>query len=429
MKSSLTTRLTKTIFLLVATAVAISMVAVEVLVDDIEDTILNIELKSEAEHFKGQLRQNRFQPLKTARLEVAFKPKEAPESVLPNYFRNRPPPYSNEVEVGDTTLLIHGERTEMPSGTLYVAQNITAMERREFLLQITLTSIAAGMFVIGIFVSRASATYLVRPLKKLTRDVQATRPGAAMRRLSTDYRDREFADIADAFNRFLSQLEYHIEREQSFVKLASHELRTPLAVISGALDVLEQRDQLSAADQKTIRRIRSTTQLMGNDIEVLLELARSGSSEAKPESVSLNEMIGMSIADLEQNKTRRVQLIEDQNAVTVTSHPPLVRMLIRNLLQNALRHTRASVEIRIQAYKITVRDFGDGLPEHIVASLNRIDTHTFNMTSPENFNNATFGLLIVRLACDRLGWQIELTRSGDKGTEFSIFPNFSDLPQ
>ena len=56
-----------------------------------------------------------------------------------------------------------------------------------------------------------------------------------MQRCHSDYNDREFTDIAESFNRFLTELESHIERERSFVKLASHELRTPLAVISGAL--------------------------------------------------------------------------------------------------------------------------------------------------------------------------------------------------
>lgn len=244
-----------------------------------------------------------------------------------------------------------------------------------------------------------------------------------MRQIDTDYRDQEFCDIAEAFNRFLSALEHHIEREKSFVKLASHELRTPLAVMSGALNVLEQRQSLSAADQKTLARIRRAMQTMRDDTEVLLELARSEPSENDARTIVLQEVVQNTIDDLEHghpDHAGRIAVYNKSPGLRVTTHPALVRMLMRNLLQNALRHTHAEVEVRMIGNRISVRDFGSGLPVKVTEHLSSNGAPSAIHSKAGEFNNATFGLLIVRLICERLGWDLEIAQSDNEGTEFLI---------
>ncbi|MDS1310285.1 HAMP domain-containing sensor histidine kinase [Marinobacter xiaoshiensis] len=423
MKSSLTQRLARTLFFLIAATTATSMIIVEVFVYDVEDTILDLELKAEAEYFTEQLREGRFQPIKTAQLEVIFLPEGEAEALLPEYFRSRHLPFSQEVEIGQTTLLIVGEQLESPDGKLFLAQDITIMENREALVQLALAGVAGFMLLIGFIVARSGAGYLIRPFKKLTREVLNTTPGSSMLQITTDYRDREFCDIAQAFNRFLSELEHHIEREKSFVKLASHELRTPLAVMSGALNVLEQRQSLSAADQKTLARIRRAMQTMRDDTEVLLELARSEATESDVRTIVLQEVVQNTIDDLEHGQpdhAGRITVYNNSPGLRVTTHPALVRMLVRNLLQNALRHTRAEVEVRMIENRISVRDFGSGLPIKVTERLSSVVAPSANNSKPGEFSSATFGLLIVRLVCERLGWDLEIAQSDNEGTEFLI---------
>jgi|SRR5690554_1288815 len=423
MKSSLTQRLARTLFFLIAATTATSMIIVEVFVYDVEDTILDLELKAEAEYFTEQLREGRFQPIKTAQLEVIFLPEGEAEALLPEYFRSRHLPFSQEVEIGQTTLLIVGEQLESPDGKLFLAQDITIMENREALVQLALAGVAGFMLLIGFIVARSGAGYLIRPFKKLTREVLNTTPGSSMLQITTDYRDQEFCDIAQAFNRFLSELEHHIEREKSFVKLASHELRTPLAVMSGALNVLEQRQSLSAADQKTLARIRRAMQTMRDDTEVLLELARSEATESDVRTIVLQEVVQNTIDDLEHGQpdhAGRITVYNNSPGLRVTTHPALVRMLVRNLLQNALRHTRAEVEVRMIENRISVRDFGSGLPIKVTERLSSVVAPSANNSKPGEFSSATFGLLIVRLVCERLGWDLEIAQSDNEGTEFLI---------
>lgn len=423
MKSSLTSRLTRTLFVLIAATAATSLLIVEAFVDDVENTILDLELKADAEYFKAQLRDGEFQPVKTARLEAVFLAEGGDEGSLPSYFQNRTLPFSLEIELGETTLLIVGERVQEPAGKLFLAQNITIMENREYLVQLALLVVAAGMLLVGFFIARAGARYLIRPFSTLIREVLGTEPGTAMPRIATNYRDQEFCDIAEAFNRFLSELERHIQREKSFVKLASHELRTPLAVMSGALDVLEQRRSLSEADKKTLGRIRRAMQTMRDDTEVLLELARSEASGDGARNIRMLEMIRNTIDDLEQgdpDQAGRISVSGDHlDDMRVRAHPVLVRMLLRNLLQNALRHTLSRVEVHLLSDGVLIKDFGSGLPEGVAEHLD-LPRPPDGLAKTDQFNNTTFGLLIVRLVCERLGWELRVLQSNERGTEFFI---------
>jgi signal transduction histidine kinase len=102
-------------------------------------------------------------------------------------------------------------------------------------------------------------------------------------------------------------------------------------------------------------------------------------------------------------------------------------MLFRNLLQNALKHTHAAVEVRMIENRISVRDFGSGLPVTITERLNSIEAPNSSSSTAGEFSNTTFGLLIVRLVCERLGWSLEIGQSDKQGTEFLINLNNCSL--
>ncbi|HHU93605.1 MAG TPA: HAMP domain-containing histidine kinase [Alcaligenaceae bacterium] len=431
MKSSLITRLTRTLFFFIAISTAVSLLIVERFVEDVEDTILHLELKADAQFFTEQLRKETFQPIKTARLEAIFLPDGEDESSLATHFKHRDLPFTEEIEVGKTTLLVYGEQLKQPKGKLFLAQDITIMENRELLVQLTLIAVAGLMLLIGYFIARAGARYLARPFRQLTHEVLNTIPGSSMRQIDTNYRDQEFSDIAEAFNRFLSALEQHIEREKLFVKLASHELRTPLAVMGGALNVLEQRQSLSAADQKTLKRLRRAWQTMRDDSEVLLELARSETVTGGLSFIVLEEVVKSTIDDLldeQPEHVGRITIENESSNIAIRSHMVLVRMLMRNLLQNALRHTRSAVEVTITDKSISIRDFGAGLPPKVIQHL-KVDGQSERLSfQSQEDSSTTFGLLIVRLVCERLAWELEVVESGSQGTVFNVLYQSAGSP-
>ncbi|MDG5500938.1 HAMP domain-containing sensor histidine kinase [Marinobacter sp. BGYM27] len=418
MIKSLGTRLYRTIFLVSLVTILLSLGAIEFFYEDMEDTILDLELTQEQDYFRNHIQGDGFQTWKTARLNAIFLPEGQPESLLPEYLKGRPTPDSSEIETGDETFLVLVEAISQPPGRLYLSQDISIMESQETLSQITLISIFLGMSLIGFVLARLSTRQLVDPLKRLTHQIQATEPDKSMQRLAIDYKDIEFINIASAFNRFLDALEAFVDREKSFVKLASHELRTPLAVITGALDIIEKRDQLSGADRLTLGRIRRATSDMHADVEVLLKLARGESEQGHRVKISLLRSIRDTIADLESthaDHAGRFIVAEDASDQTLHTDPALLRMLIRNLLQNALKHTRGEIRIALLNNGMSVSDDGQGLPDPVIKRLQR-PLPTPSLTVKEN----SFGLLIVQLICERLGWHLTIPRSDDSGTDLHI---------
>tara|TARA_R100001440_G_scaffold4434_2_gene10075 strand:- start:8858 stop:10177 length:1320 start_codon:yes stop_codon:yes gene_type:complete len=417
-------RLFRAIFLITIISLVLSLSAVEFFFGDMEDTILDIQLAKEQAYFMDQIKNESPQNLKeirtwgSAHLTAVFLPDGLTDKTLPIYLHDLPSPYSAEIETGDDTHLIIVKPVLDPVGRLYIAQDITYLEGRESLLQITLLSVFLAASVIGVVMATASSRQLVNPLKHLTREIQATKPDKSMQRLATDYQDIEFINIASAFNRFLDALEAFVDREKSFVKLASHELRTPLAVITGALDIIEKRNQLSGADRLTLGRIRRATSDMHADVEVLLKLARGESEQGQRVKVSLQRSIRDTIADLESthaDHAGRFIVAEDASDQTLHTDPALLRMLIRNLLQNALKHTRGDIRIALINNGMSVSDDGQGLPDPVIKRLQR-PLPAPSQTVKEN----SFGLLIVQLICERLGWHLTIPRSDDSGTDLHI---------
>lgn len=416
---SLAQRLSTTIFGVIAVTIAVSMVAVEVFVNDVEDTIRGLELQIDADYFTQKISESSFQTWQTGRLEVYFLPTGSPESLLPRHLMNHPAGYSEEIEFDGVTKILNVKALAEPLGRLYVAEDITIMENREALIQAALLGLAAVLMLLGFFVSKIASAYLLKPLKTLTNDVLATEPGVSMERLSRNYRDSEFEQISEAFNRFLSAMEVLVDREKSFVKLASHEFRTPLAVILGALNVLEQRKTLSEADYKTLGRIRKATRTMREDTEMLLRIARgelSRSDSTRIDVVSTIRDIIVDIKDLNPAFNGRTTLNHESDHTILQSDPALVRMVIRNLLQNALEHTDASVGISVTNDKsLRIQDFGKGLEKPAIEAIAIV-----KVAEMRGLHQKSFGLLIVQLACDRLNWKFQVEKSDAEGTVFLI---------
>ena len=419
MKPALVARLSRTIFLFSLITVLLSLLAIEGFNDDLDETILNLELTLEYDYFKEQIQGTQYQTWRTARLEAIFLPGNQAESLLPDYLQGLSVPYSEEVEIGEQTYLVVANAIQNPDGRLFVSQDISVMESQELLSQFGALLVMGIVVSAGLILSWLIARYLAKPLQTLTHEIRRIEPGKAMGRLTVNYRDWEFDEIATVFNRFLEALEVLVERENSFVKLASHELRTPLAVMTGALDVIEKRNNFSEADQLTLSRIRRAARDMQQDVDVLLTLARGTTDDSSTrERISLRQSVYDTIDDMESiqpDQTGRMHLTVEGADLVLTTDPALVRMLIRNLLQNALKHTKAKVTIEVTQKGLCIRDQGPGLPETIVTRLNNPLEQQRGV-----FQESSFGLLIVQLICERLGSQLVLHGSGKEGTEFLL---------
>ncbi|MCL4757709.1 MAG: HAMP domain-containing histidine kinase [Rhodocyclaceae bacterium] len=425
MKASLARRLFRTIFAIGLINVLVALIAVEYIYEDLEDTILRLELAEERAFFENRITGATPQSWHTALLTAQYVPDGHGDAPLAEAFQGRAAPFSAEVEIGERTYLISIERTEDPGGILYLAQDITLLEDREDTLQVGMVLLGLCMLLFGFVLARIGTRRIVGPLHALTRHLAEIRPGSPIARIENGFEDDELRRIANTLNRLLDALDAYVQREKSLVSLASHELRTPVAVISGALDVLEQRNSLGESDRRTVARIRRAADEMGADVDALLKLARRSAREEQRDDIRLANSVREVITEIESsnpNQRGRMTIEEDGSHCIVRADPSLVRMLLRNLIQNAIRHTNNCVIVALAPTTLVVRDYGTGLPQAVQTRM----SGPADRSVPED----GLGLFIVRLICERLGWRLRIRTSGATGTEMEIaFGHPSEAPE
>lgn len=416
MAATIERRIRRTILAAIVVTFFATVASVLVANENLERSLLELDFQSERAFIIEHARPNEILVWNTGTLRAYYAPAGmANDERLPPIFHGYPVPFSGEIEVGEDTFLI--TTAMVNGGRLYLAKDITVFEHREEEFHRFLSLLGIAVILLGVLLAAVTGRRVAAPIALLTGQIRHTAPAPRMKRVQTRYDEIELQEIAQSFNLFLGELEAYVRREQSFMGLASHELRTPIAVIAGALDVIEQRGALEEADRKTLKRIRRAVEEMTGNIEVILELTRRKHTGERRTRIDLAGLAAEVVEDL----TRQIPTAAGRMAVSTEGHPHvhedpvLVKMLLRNLLQNAVQHTSGKTGIHLTAQAIEVVDEGVGLPEAYRAYLNDPQADAGELLS-----RSGFGLFIITLLCERLSWSLAVVPSSDPGTTLRV---------
>ena len=213
---------------------------------------------------------------------------------------------------------------------------------------------------------------------------------------------REINGLVMALNRMLKRLKLSFEWERRFTADAAHELRTPLAALQIHCENLfaELGDEpcRSSCDQ-----ILDGLKRMNRVVEQLLHLSRLDPQESLPDSTALNltELCRELIADqipLAIAREIDLGLSAPETDLYVEGHALYLGILLRNLVDNAIRHTPRGGEVTLQLQPekertlIRVIDSGPGLDDE---QKQRVFERFYRV--PGNAEGSGLGLSIVRL--------------------------------
>jgi two-component system sensor histidine kinase QseC len=216
----------------------------------------------------------------------------------------------------------------------------------------------------------------LRPLGRLAREVEQRAP-ETLTPLDTEAAPREVLPLIERLNRLFVRIDAAIQKERRFTADAAHELRTPVAAIKAQAQVAR------AASDETERNHALDNAILGCDraahlIDQLLTLARVDTLDAGvTEQCRLKEIAAIEIAAIAPAalaKGVRIELAEGAD-IPIRGNPGWLRILLRNLIDNAVRHTPPGTTIQVSITneqgiaRLSVSDDGPGIPEQEMAKV------------------------------------------------------------
>jgi hypothetical protein len=222
----------------------------------------------------------------------------------------------------------------------------------------------------------------------------------------------EAAPFALAINRLLERVVALVQSHQIFMASAAHELRTPLSAILLELEKI--------VDPRA-RRLEKDVLGMSEGVDRLLTLVRLQAAEPTDHvDVDLGAVVWDTIESLRGwiAAQQHVVDLDRQEPDTGRGDPIAIREALRNLVENAVKHTPAGTPIRVTcgpACRITVEDGGPGIPAENFDQLFQ-PFHKGNSST----EGVGLGLTIVRRAVDLHRGTIEVGRSRLGGALFQL---------
>jgi heavy metal sensor kinase len=242
----------------------------------------------------------------------------------------------------------------------------------------------------------------------------------------------ELGRLAQTFNELLARLETSLTRQRQFMADASHELRTPVATARTAASVALQQPHRDEHDYRdTLDIIEQQTTRLSRIVDDMFTLARAdaGSYPVRPTPMYLDEVVDDVVRAARVLASPKGVSIEAATvpSVSFTGDEDLIRRLLVNLLDNAVRHAPRDSTVRVDLTRtangcaIAVTDRGLGIPAeaqpHIFERFYRADAARSRGRMDAG---AGLGLALARWIASVHRGDIALTRSSGEGTTFTV---------
>jgi two-component system OmpR family sensor kinase len=216
----------------------------------------------------------------------------------------------------------------------------------------------------------------LKPVAQITEEAEGIEAGSLDRRITAHAGTVEFQRLVAVLNRMLDRIDAAFQSQKRFIADASHELRSPITALRGHLEVVRRRQRSTSEYEEAIDVALEEVHRLQALAEDLLTLARrdAGTLEPSLEPLRLDrllfEVAGSYRALAEANGVTLEPHLD--TPVPVLGDPDLLRRLVRNLLDNAIKYSpdggRVSLRAGLSGDKawLEVADTGPGVdPRHL----------------------------------------------------------------
>lgn len=186
----------------------------------------------------------------------------------------------------------------------------------------------------------------------------------------------EILTIAEAVNNLLDRLRKALESERSFTANSAHELRTPIATALAQIQRLQQEVSAGKAKQQAIK-IETSLRQLSDLSEKLMQLARAeGGGLLSTERHDLISLLHLVVDDLKRSSAATIikLTLPENGGFMSTIDPDAFAILVRNLLDNAIKHgiNNQPIEVHFSAQGIlSIVNAATVIPDETLAQLRR----------------------------------------------------------
>jgi len=321
--------------------------------------------------------------------------------------------FSN-VKANKTTYRVYSVQT--PSQTLQVAQDMAVRRNMAGNLALRTVGPIAVMMPILMLVVWWVVSGSLQPVARVRRQV-AARQADDLSPVSESGLPDEVLPLVQELNLLFGRVRTAFDAQQHFVADAAHELRTPLAALKLQALSLERADSAEARNV-AVGRLTAGIERATRLVEQLLVLARqeaSAASGAKVLPVDIADLARRTLADMAgAAQGKQVDLgLQRADAATVKGQGDALTILMRNLVDNAIKYTPAggTVDVSVTAegkgVVLVVEDSGPGIPAD---ERERVFDRFYRIAGSEA-SGSGLGLAIIKAIAERHGATLTLGQS------------------
>ncbi|MDM7941801.1 MAG: HAMP domain-containing sensor histidine kinase [Hydrogenophaga sp.] len=301
------------------------------------------------------------------------------------------------------------QRTSADGHTIGFGLNDTAFERRPRFLGLALAALLLMTGLAGWYVHR-----LLRPLDDIRAGAMRFGAGEFGQpiTLPASRRHDELGELATTINTMGHDIHQMLEAQRALLLAISHELRSPLTRARLNTELLPDSAELAPQREALLRDLAEMARLISDLLESERLAGRHAALHREPTDAGALAQEVIDELATSQPSAQQIRL----HAAPHLPLPPLdrirVKLLLRNLLGNALRHSAEAplpVELHIrrhgeagQGIELEVRDHGPGVPEdqlpHLAQAFFRPDT-----ARTRNAGGVGLGLYLCRLVAQAHG--------------------------
>ncbi len=256
------------------------------------------------------------------------------------------------------------------------------------------------------------------PVRRIARELDSRAP-SNLHPIDTGHVPAEVRSLVDALNRMFTRLSWAFETERRFTADAAHELRTPIA---GMLVHTDNARRAKSAETRaaSLDRVAQGVRRMQRLVEQLLTLSRLDPEAGLGnwEAVDLGRVVAEEAGQLSERARQQGVAFEISHhpGFRIPGNATMLGVLVRNLLDNALRHTPEGGQVRVRVDEdaagvtLSVADTGPGIPPELRQRV----LERFYRAPGQAAEGSGLGLSIVRRIADIHGATLDLA-DGDPG--------------